>query len=492
MLVPSRRNARLALGASLAILALAATPALAGDIVATVGGTRYVSHGLVAMGQLPASLRDSFGETFGSCSGMALVPGTWKKAGAGYEGALFLLPDRGYNVEGTTDYRVRFNKVEVKLTPVVAGAAGSEASLGLKLVETKLFQDAAGATMTGLDPEKVRAPAGNLPSLPEARTGHVSLDPEAMAILADGTILVSDEYGPNIYRFSAEGRMIGAVRPPAAFTPMRKGVENFSSNNPGPGAAVPEPKDPETGRQNNHGLEGMALTPDGKTMIAVLQSATRQDGGDAPATRYTSRALVYDITDPAAPKLKAEYAVPLPRIELKGKPAVAAQSEIVALSDSRILMLSRDSNSGYGLKGDTSVYRRIDIVDFSGATNIAGSKFDGAEPLAPKGKLDESVKPATLTAFIDINDNAELGRFGLHNGAPNAKTNLSEKWESMALASVLDPAAPDDYFLFVGNDNDFITQDGFQVGSAYKDASGADVDTRLLVYRVTLPGLGLK
>lgn len=57
----------------------------------------------------------------------------------------------------------------------------------------------------------------------------------------------------------------------------------------------------------------------------------------------------------------------------------------------------------------------------------------------------------------------------------------------MALVSALDAAAPNDYFLFIVNDNDFITQDGFQVGAAYKDAGGADVDTMVLVYRVTLP-----
>ncbi len=87
---------------------------------------------------------------------------------------------------------------------------------------------------------------------------------------------------------------------------------------------------------------------------------------------------------------------------------------------------------------------------------------------------------------------AELGRFGMHNGAPNDRTNLSEKWEAPGLVSVLDPASPDDYFMFVANDNDFITQDGFQVGAAYRDASGADVDTMFQVFRVTLPGFAAR
>jgi hypothetical protein len=109
--------------------------------------------------------------------------------------------------------------------------------------------------------------------------------------------------------------------------------------------------------------------------------------------------------------------------------------------------------------------------------------------VAAGGKLDASVTPVTVTEFIDLNDNAELNRFGVHNGAPNDKTNLSEKWEGLSLASVKDPAAPDDYFLFVVNDNDFLTQDGFQVGAAYKAADGADVDTMIQAYRVTIPGL---
>jgi hypothetical protein len=75
----------------------------------------------------------------------------------------------------------------------------------------------------------------------------------------------------------------------------------------------------------------------------------------------------------------------------------------------------------------------------------------------------------------------------LHNGPPNDRDNLSEKWEGMALVPALDPENLNDFFLFITNDNDFITQSGYQVGAPYKDASGVEVDTMILVYRVTLP-----
>ncbi|MBM2712477.1 esterase-like activity of phytase family protein [Mesorhizobium caraganae] len=486
----------LSLGAALALFT-ALTPALA-DSTATVGGVSFVNKGLVGVGRIPADLKDKFGETFGSGSGMSIDAASWTHDANGYKGSLWLLPDRGYNVVGTTDYRPRLNTIRIELTPTALGAtpAAGQEQTGVKatLADSILLTDDKGADATGLDPlNGVRAANGDMPILPEAN-GKLALDNEAIARLPDGTMFISDEYGPNIYRFSAEGHLMSAMQPPAALVPMRKGKPNFASDNPGPGAAEPDPKDPETGRQNNQGLEGMALTPDGKSLIAVLQSAPRQDGGDSGATRQNTRALVYDATDPAHLKLVHEYVVPLPVFkDDKGKTKIAAQSEIVALSDKTFLMLARDSGNGQGVKGDTSLVRQIFVVDVSAATDIAGGAFDAADkPVAPKGVLDPSVTPAKLTPFIDINDNKELGRFGLHDGKPNDKNNLSEKWEAMSVVSVLDPVLPDDYFLFVGNDNDFLAQDGFQVGAPYKAEDGADVDTMFLVYQVTLPGLAKK
>jgi hypothetical protein len=483
------------LGVALALFT-ALTPALA-DNTATVGG--LVNKGLVGVGRIPAAQRDKFGETFGSGSGMSIDTAGWTHDAGGYKGSLWLLPDRGYNVVGTTDYRPRLNTIGIEFTPTAAGAAPAagqeQTGVQATLADTMLLTDDKGADATGLDPlNGVRAASGDMPILPQADNGKLALDNEAIVRLPDGTMFISDEYGPNIYRFSADGHLMSATQPPAALVPMRHGAPNFASDNPGPGAAEPDPKDPDTGRQNNQGLEGMALTPDGKSLIAVLQSAPRQDGGDSGATRQNTRALVYDASDPAHLKLAHEYVVPLPVFkDDKGKTKIAAQSEIVALSDKTFLMLARDSGNGQGLKGDTSQVRQIFVVDVSAATDIAGGAFDAADkPLAPKGVLDPSVTPAKLTPFIDINDKGELGRFGLHNGAPNDTNNLSEKWEAMSVVSVLDPKLPDDYFLFVANDNDFLAQDGFQVGAPYKAEDGADVDTMFLVYQVTLPGLTRK
>jgi hypothetical protein len=313
--------------------------------------------------------------------------------------------------------------------------------------------------------------------------------PKGVVLLPNGDLFVSDEYGPYIYRFSPQGRMLGAIRPPDAFIPRRKGQDNFSSNNPGAGARAPDPPNPETGRQNNQGFEGLALTPDGRYLVALLQSATRQDGGNAPETRDHARMLYYDIGDIDRPVLAREHVVRLPAFMTRdGKRRIAAQSELLALDTDHFLVICRDIGNGYGMEGATSLYRRIELLDASQATNIAGTPYDGLVPVAPNGRLAPGITPAARETFIDLNDNAELARFGLHNGTPNDRDNLTEKWEAMGLVPAFDPAHPRDAFLLVANDNDFMTQHGFQAGAPYADPSGADLDTMFLVYRVTLPG----
>jgi len=488
---------------SAALVAAALLPAsttLGADAV-TIDNLTFVNKGLVGVGRLPADLRDKFGETFGSGSGMAADPKSWMRTPAGYQGTFYALPDRGYNVAGTSDYRARLNKLSIAFKPLDDPAVAErqnniavpmpdrQKTLIATLADTILLTDAAGDSLTGLDPAEggIRRAANGFPDLPLASNGRVSIDAESLALSPDGGFFIGDEYGPYIYRFSPTGRLLAAIRPPEAFIPKRKGMDNFSSNKPGAGASAPEPRNPETGRQNNQGFEGLSLTPDGKFLVVALQSATRQDGGSSPETRRYTRVLYYDIADLERPKLAREHVVPLPVFDdAQGKQRVAAQSELLALDDTHFLLLCRDAGNGYGTDGATSRYRKIELLDTSRATNIAGSTYDGTAPVAPNGRLADGIVPATLTPVIDINDVAQLSRFGLHNGEPNDRNNLSEKWEGMALLPALDPANPRDFFLFVMNDNDFITQNGYQVGAAYRDASGADVDTMFLVYRIML------
>jgi hypothetical protein len=480
---------------ALLAIALLSPNAFAADRV-TIDGHVFVNHGLVGVGRIPADLRDGLGETFGSGSGFAADPKTWIRTSDGYRGDFFLLPDRGYNVAGTTDYRARVYKLSVALKPPANPAglpvAERQRSILATLVDTIMLTDAAGQPLTGLDPANggIRPGAAGFPDLPQASTGRVSIDTEALVLMPDGSFFIGDEYGPYIYRFSDSGHMLAAIRPPDAFIPKRNRKDHFSSNNPGRDEPPPQPENPDSGRQNNQGFEGLALTPSGRWLVAALQSATRQDGGTSPETRRYTRMLYYDLVDIDHPRLTREHVVPLPVFkDAQGRTRVAAQSELFALDETHFLLLCRDSDNGYGKKSAASLYRRIEILDTSKADNIANRDWHGDVPVAPQGTLDGRIVTATLTPFIDINDNDELGRFGLHNGEPNDPNNLSEKWEGMAIVPALDPANPRDFFLFVTNDNDFITRNGYQVETPYKDPSGVDVDTVILAYRLTLPDL---
>lgn len=491
MFLTSSLRSRLLFALTLAGLAAAPLTAQTPAAVVTLAGNTFVNQGLVGVGRIPASTKDKLGETLGSFSAMTFDAKSWqRKPDGSYTGTLTMQPDRGYNNPNTTNWRARFFTLSVNFTPAPAGAA-QQNQVGLTVADTTLLTEADGTPFTALDATSAgTGTRAGFPPLPQAFNGRLSLDAEGIVRLPDGSFFISDEYGPYIYKFSATGKLISALRPPAALIPQRNGSDSFASNNPGPGQPAPTPADPTTGRQNNQGLEGLSISPDGRTLFALLQSATRQDGGTggASTTRFNTRLLAYDITG-ATPVLKGEYVLQLPTARTAaGATLVCAQSEILAINSTQFLVLARDAGFGHTYPIPTSVYRNILVYDISGATNIAGTKYDDpANPIAPAGVLVAGIVPAARSEFININDGAQLAKFGLHNGPLDDNNNLSEKWEALTLVPALDPAAPNDWFLFVGNDNDFITQNGFQDDTAYAHPSGMENDSMVLVYRLTLP-----
>ena len=468
---------------------LLCTGALVAQPVATVtvNNQTFVNQGLVGVGRMPSDLKDKFGETFGSFSAFTFQPGSWQRnANGSYSGTLFTQPDRGYNAVGTTNYVPRFNKITVAFTPAPAGSTAQN-QVGLTLADTIKFTESDGTPMTSLDPTSAgTGTRAGLPAMPQAFNGRLALDAEGIVVNADGSIWVSDEYGPYIFRFTADGRLVSAIRPPEAIVPKRNGADSFASNNPGPGQAAPVPADPATGRQNNQGLEGLSVSPDGRTLFALLQSAARQDGGTGgTGPRRHTRLLAYDLTVAGNPTLKGEYVVSLPTFPLGTATRVPAQSEMLAINNTQFLVLARDGN-GRGIANPTSLYRSILVYDISSATNIAGTAYDTTTtPIAPGGVLAAGIVPATSAVLVDMNNDAQLAKFGLNNGPVDNANTLSEKWEALALVPAFDPSAPNDWFLFVGNDNDFITTNGFQDGAPY--AAAINNDNMVLVYRVTIP-----
>ncbi|TDL29854.1 hypothetical protein BD410DRAFT_44469 [Rickenella mellea] len=451
-------------------------------------GQTFVNKGMVGFGLIPANFTESTGDTFGGVgSAIALKRGTFRNNHDGtFSGTLVVQPDRGFNIDGTVDYQGRQHDVDFVLSPYYGGTnlsfSAAQKTLKVTYRRTRLYAERHNTKTTGLDALAVRPQSPGFPAIPTAdpeipipslNFNHLSLDAEGLVLMSDGTFWVSDEYGPYIYRFTVDGHLLQTIQPPKAILPFQNGILNFTAS-----------VDPTTGRASNQGFEGLTVTPDEKTLYALLQSATIQDGGSSKSTNRFTRLLAYNLAVPltSRPQLIGEWVVPLP-VNKKGN--TLAQSEMHFVSKNVFLVLSRDGD-GHGGGDDTSDYKQADLIDISKATDIHGTKFDDpANPIATNGVLAQGIVPATYVGFVNLINDTQLARFGLHNGSPADQTLIDAKWESLALAPVGDAKNPNDYFLFTAADNDFLTTEGKFNGQSFN--GGLENDSQFMVYRVTLP-----
>ncbi|KAM7197539.1 Esterase-like activity of phytase domain containing protein [Rhypophila sp. PSN 637] len=496
-------------------------------------GKSYSYDNLAGFGAVKSDTRDKYGDTISIGSGISIKK--WKRKDDKYKGTLYGLPDRGWNTNGTQNTIPRVHIFDITFTPApdASVAKPSGPNLEFDYKNTILLSGPDGKPMTGLDAD----PTGGLtypgfPTMPAATypgdgfggpgpgDKRLSLDAEGLVVEEDGSFWISDEYGPSLYKFNQNGKLVASVQPPDAILPIRNKKISFASNNPPlyGQTTVPKPADPDHGRQNNQGFEGLTVSPDGKTLWVMLQSAARQDGGASSSKRRNTRFLKYSLNKnrrgqndgKVDVKYEAEYVVPLPTfVNAAGQTRVAAQSEIHYISDTQFLVLPRDSSVGRGYEETLSRYRHVDIVDISSATNIKGHRFDDVQNgniteggiESPSHDLVPGIKPAKLCPFVDFNINTELNKFKasngdvVHNGGVTDTGLLNEKWESLALLPVNREHKGQDvnheYYLIAISDNDFITDNGYiNFGKIkYADASSSVsfLDQQALVFKITLP-----
>ncbi|WP_329414383.1 esterase-like activity of phytase family protein [Nocardia vinacea] len=300
----------------------------------------------------------------------------------GAPGEFYGLTDRGPNVDGP-------GKNE-KLTPtpgfvpkigrfkLVGNRAVLQSTIDLHTANGTPFNGQVDvAASTG---ETIKDLAGNV--LPPSDHG---LDPEGLVALPDGTFWVSDEYGPFLVHFDAKGGEL----------------ERFA-----PGSGLPKELSLRT---PNQGMEGLTITPDGATLVGVVQSGLNTPGlggsaKDVPMTRI--------VTVDLKTKAIKEFALPLQ----DPKTSKVADSEITALSATTFLVDERDGN--LPPKADKKLW----TIDISGATDIGpGSKVPGAQYDPERGGLQIDGKPLeTLVGTVSTNDaTAALKKVGV---TPVAKT----------------------------------------------------------------------
>jgi hypothetical protein len=482
----------------------------------TLNGTQFIVQGLQGLGRVSASATQTLGgvtETLGSISDMQITDWSFDAESGNYSGTFHFLPDRGYNAGSLySNYAARINQFAFTFTPHTSNAiTASQNQIQLTYTGATQFtydhdgnSSTAPILSTGLVANSAATSfAGTaIPTVTTATTigsdgpiaNRLTLDTEGLVLDPragkQGSGWVSDEYGAYIYHFNASKEIDGIVAIPAALIPHKPAGTTYFTDSP---ANV-------DGRRVNQGMEGLAISPDGTKLFAMLQSATIQDSASGNQGRTTTRVLEYDLsggdvpTDPSA-----QYVLQLPRIDTDLSGTVdraGAQSAITAISDHELLILSRDGN-GRGADSAAPVFKSVLLADLSAGTNIdglydaAGARVTTAagsdvpasgivavpwtEALNMLGKLDLSV--------------TELEQFGLNLLANDGDANtLSEKWEALALVPTLDGHV-NDYFLFLGNDNDFQTATGWLTladGSAFGYDAGLENDTMLQAWRVTV------
>ncbi len=160
------------------------------------------------------------------------------------------LSDRGPG-GGTLPYETRVHRFEVDVD------RDTGAISNFRIRHTLIFRKGA----TALD--------GYAPT--EAGPLGLAFDPEGLVVNPrTGHLLVSDEYGPSLLEINRAGRLVRRYTLPAEVLPRdaATGVVNHA-NDTGNTA----------GKRSNRGFEGLAISPDGRTVYAMLQSAMLDEGG---------------------------------------------------------------------------------------------------------------------------------------------------------------------------------------------------------------------
>lgn len=254
------------------------------------------------------------------------------------------------------------------------------------------------------------------------------IDSEGLVLAADGTFWISDEYGPHILHVDANGKTLERINPFGSGTGGRKLPAVFAT------------------RRANRGMEGLTITPDGKTLVGMMQSPMYNPSKTAVANSTVLRILTFDIATGAT----KQYAYLMDNTSLTGV------SDIVAVSSTTFLTIERDGNFG-GAATNPAAFKRVFKIDISNATDISDAN-NGANGKLYGGKTVE-----------ELNNLAGLQGAGI---APVSKTLVLDLLKDLPMVYPHDKAEgltllPGN-ILAIANDDDFGVVDNGASGFAAK------------------------
>lgn len=348
-------------------------------------------------------------EVAGNASDQSDLPGTLENgvplnqfggiSGISWAGGdtYYLQPDRGPD-DGAVAYPTRYHKA--RLSFPTSGKPRWE------LLETHLLTKDSGQPLIG---------AGRAIKKGDEHPGR--LDPEGLRYLSVSdkgpALAISDEYGPRVDLYELSGRRIRKLKVPGKFE-----IEHPSGN------AVEEASKNDRGRQPNAGFEGLAISPDQKTLYTMNQRPLIQDAA-MEAGRFSgtlNRILKIDIES----EKTSEFVYPLESPD-------SVVCELLMIDDHRALVLERDS-----LAGPLARQKGLYLVDLTEASDVSDVK----KLPALAHELPAGIRPVSKRLFIDLLDS----RLGI------ASERTPSKFEGLTFG----PDLPDGRrLLVISVDNDF-------------------------------------
>jgi len=398
---------------------------------------------LLAVGTLDSSRAGSFqdvsGLTYPLENGVrANELGGFGSAIAYASGNTFLaLPDRGPNavefddaIDNTASYINRFHTITMDLEPNTT--TGLPFVLTPKLRATTLLWSLTPLTYgsgAGLGVGSGVPPINNFffhfftgrsdnfnPNKNSGNPNDARFDTEGMRMSNDGLrVYISDEYGPYVYEFDRfTGVRLRSFQLPSSFF-----VTNLSP------VGATEIADNTSGRVANKGMEGLAITPDGRTLVGIMQNALIQDAAEGKKQSKLLRIVTIDI---ASGKVTHQYGYLLTN--------GSGVSEICALNNHEFLVDERDGNGR--ANGNDAVIKQLFKIDLNGATDISALDATAALPDA-----------VAKTLFLDIV--SVLTANGISAG------NIPAKIEGVAFGpDIINQGHSTIHTLWIANDNDFL------------------------------------
>ena len=268
-----------------------------------------------------------------------------------------------------------------------------------------------------------------------------AFDPEGFVINPkNGNLLVSDEYGPSLYEFDRNGQLVREYTMAPNLVPKVGATPNYDA----------KPPTLTSGREPNRGLEGLAISPDGKYAYAVLQNGAVQDGWSSSSRGRYTRIVKFDT---ATGQAVGQYAY-----QLDSASQGRGISALVALGNDRFMILERN-NRGIGVGATlASPDKNVFMIDLNGATDVSGIDLPASGDL-PFGFT--AMSNFTNVIYLDVDTLAALG------------SKSPEKWEGLAVGPQL---ANGSFLVLAGSDNDYsVTQsDGGEQFDVWFRMSDAD------------------